>query len=258
MNSTLLTVRADARLAAVLATLPESLQPTRSDRADLVAVDGGREWPERLSDGIAAGAQGLMVIGPCPVSPERLPVVDDVPVVVDTRWAWNQAALASAVDIEPLEDADAFFDARVVTGLSADMGTELLALAALLRTATSGIAELELVRHAAGGLDAVGRLSSGAWVNLSIVRTNAVAPRAWLRVVKEQGSVELTVPDPATALPGTLHVVGEKTDTLRMTQYESAHRTAWRRLHELVQHGRSSTGGLGDLASDLAIVTGVL
>jgi hypothetical protein len=94
------------------------------------------------------------------------------------------------------------------------------------------------------------RLSGGARASLSAITTDSVPESAYLRIIKPETAVETVLPAPSTALPGRVTVSGPEGATLLTTKWETAHRSAWRRLHVLVQDGASDTD-LTDFARDV-------
>jgi hypothetical protein len=128
---------------------------------------------------------------------------------------------------------------RVDAPVGTDLDRLLLGQLALVRAVAGGVVELRFDRWNRTGYDALGALATGARVNLSAILTNGLPPAASVRVIRAEDAVRLTVPDPGTAVPGRLVVSDASGATLRTTTWESAHRVAWRTLHDLVTAGET-------------------
>ncbi|WP_210508724.1 hypothetical protein [Naasia sp. SYSU D00057] len=225
-------------LAAVV-TLPESLRRA-GDAADVVGVLGIEGWPRAAADAIRSGARGVLVTEPVAADVTELTALAgerSVPVVLDSLWAPNPAVGRSAPSFALLADERALIEARVDLPVGSDLDQAALDVLALLRRATGPVTELDFVRHARTGWDAVASFGSGASGMLSVILTDSRPASAAVRIVKPADAVELTVPAPDTAAPGRAVVSGPDGETLLVTAYESAHRAAWRRLHGLVLDG---------------------
>jgi hypothetical protein len=240
---------------AALATLPISLRRT-DGTADLVAIHGAEGWPRVAARAITGGARGVLVTEPHPADTAELHAIADearVPVVLDGRWADNPAVTASASSFASLADRDALVEARVDLPQGSELEVALIGQLALVRRAVGGVTELRFVRHNASGYDAVGRIEGGASVSLTAILANALPVAATLRIVAATDAVELALPDPALAAPGRAVVSGPDGETLLVTQYETAQRGAWRRLHALVLAGDTAPD-LAHFASDVRVL----
>lgn len=240
--TTQLTVSASAeadaagRIAETVASLPVSLHPGGSG-ADLVGVAGDAGWTAAAQEAIRAGARGVLVVDPVAEDVTGLRAEAEeahVPVVLDSPWAHNPAVLESAAALADRNDAATLLEVRVDAPVGADLDRVLLGQLALVRAVAGGVVELRFDRRTRTGYDALGVLGTGARVNLSAILTNALPAAATIRVIRAEDAVRLSVPDPATALPGRLVVSDARGAVLRPTEWESSHRVAWRRLHHLV------------------------
>jgi len=247
---------ADGCVAQVIASLPVSLHPSSSAGADLVAVDGEAGWTERAERAIRGGAGGVMVINPGAEDVTSLREASEamhVPVVVDATWTYNPAVEAGRSDFSARNDHNSLLEARVDVPVQADMERVLLAQLSLIRAAVDEVVSLRFVRRDRHGYDALARLSSAARVSLTAVATDSTPSSAYLRIIKPDNAVESVLPSPVTAIPGRVTVSGPDGATLLTTKWETAHRTAWRRLHRLVQTGRPGTD-LRGFARDVFVV----
>lgn len=260
--TTQLTVFADdaaaaaGRIAEAVASLPVSLHPG-SLPADLVGIAGTRGWSRAAARAIEGGARGILVADPVAEDVTALQrLVDErrIPLVIDGPWAYNPAVADSAPAFAERNDEESLVEVRVDVAVGSDLDRVLLGQLALVRAAVGPVVELRFDRRNAQGYDAIGTLDGGARVSLAAIATNGVPQSASLRLLKARNAARLRLPDPATAAPGTVVVSTEQGATLLVTKWESAHRAAWRTLHELVTSG--STGSdLADFAEDVATIS---
>lgn len=258
MTTTQLTVfaspEADAagRIGQAIAALPMSLHPGDAG-ADLVGIAGDAGWTAAAVSAIEAGARGVLVVDPVAEDVSALRErAGDVPVVIDGAWNHNPAVLDSAEPFAAVNDPESLIEARVEAPVGADLERVLLSQLALVRTAVGPVVELTFDRRNAHGYDARGTLEGGARVALAAILTNGLEPSAALRVIKPQNAVRLTVPDAATARPGHVVVSSDQGATLLVTKWESAHRVAWRTLHQLVASGAAGDE-LAGFADDVEV-----
>jgi hypothetical protein len=260
--TTRLTVSFDSEAAAagdltqVVASLPVSL--ARSEKsADLVGIAGGTGWPDAAEQAIEAGARGVLVVDPVAADTSFLrgrAKAHAVPVVIDSTWSHNPAALDSTAAFAEVNSGDSLVEARVTVPVGADLDRVLLGQLSLIRAAVAPVTGLVFARRSAHGYDAIATLASGARGSLTAIATNASASRATLRILWPETAVELEVPAPGTAIPGHLVVSNPQGATLATTQWETAHRAAWRRLHRLVSTGESAND-LADFEHDVNVAT---
>lgn len=243
-------------VARVVASLPVSLHSSDDGGGALVAIAGASGWTDRALDSISSGAHGLMVISPSAADvtalKERAEALG-VPVVIDTEWAHNPAVAAAAPQFARHNDENSFLEVRVNVPTGADLDQVLLAQLALIRTAVEPVVSLTYARRNGHGYDALAQLASGARASLTAILTDAVPASASLRIIKPRHAVTLTVPGSDTAAPGKVTVSGREGATLLPTLWESAHRAAWRRLHDLAEAGQGCDD-LSAFAEDVALV----
>lgn len=237
----------------VIASLPVSLHPA-SDQADLIGIAGEDGWVVAAEEAISSGARGVMIVDP--VAADVTALIEKaeaagVPVVIDARWSGNPAVASSADAFAEHHDADSLVEARVNVPLDSEIERVLLNQLSLVRTAVGPVKSITFARKNARGYDALAVLTSGASANLTAILSNSVPHSATLRILKPETSVEVELPGPATAAPGHAVVSGPDGATLLTTQWETAHRAAWRRLHSLVDAGKTSPD-LAGFARDVA------
>lgn len=243
-------------VAQVVASLPVSLHPSDDGGAALVAIAGTSGWTERALDSISSGARGLMVISPSAADVTALKERSEalgVPVVIDTEWAHNPAVSSAAPHFAAHNDENSLLEARVNAPAGADLDQVLLAQLALIRAAADPVVSLTYARRNEHGYDALAQLASGARATLAAILTDAIPASASLRIIKPLHAVALALPASGTAAPGKVTVSGPEGVTLLPTLWESAHRAAWRRLHDLAEAGRSCED-LRAFAEDVALV----
>ncbi|MDQ1531813.1 MAG: hypothetical protein QOE37_1918 [Microbacteriaceae bacterium] len=257
--TTQLTVFADdaaaaaGRIAEAVASLPVSLHPG-SAPADLVGIAGAPGWPRAAAEAIRAGVRGVLVADPVPEDVTELQALlqeQSIPLVIDGPWTYNPAVADSADAFAERNDAEGLIETRVDMAVGSDLDRVLLGQLALVRAAVGPVVELRFDRRNRNGYDAIGTLSSGARVSLAAILTNAADQSASVRLLKARNAARLSVPDAATAAPGSVVITTEEGATLLVTKWESAHRAAWRALHELVTSGSTGTD-LADFAEDVA------
>jgi hypothetical protein len=244
-------------VAQVVASLPVSLHPSDDGWGALVAIAGTNGWTEEALASISSGARGLMVISPSAAEVAALKERADalgVPVVIDTEWAHNPAVAAAAPQFAAHNDENSLLEARVNAPAGADLDRVLLAQLALIRAAVDPVVSLTYARRNEHGYDALARLASGARASLAAILTDALPTSASLRIIKPHHAVALALPGSGTAAPGKVTVSGPEGATLLPTQWESAHRAAWRRLHDLAEAGQACDD-LSAFAEDAALVS---
>ena len=250
---------ASGDVAQVIASLPVSLHPAEGG-GDLIAIAGIRGWAEAAAEAIASGARGLLIVDPVAADVTSLRETASaagVPVLVDATWTYNPAVAQSAGAFAAHHDADSLLEARVDVPIGSDFDHVLLSQLSLVRAAVGPAVHLEFARRTERGYDAMAHLAGGARAGVTAIATDSLPPAATLRILKPTTAVVLTVPSPTTASPGRAVVSGPEGATLLPTQYETAHRAAWRHLHRLVRAGETSTD-LEGFAQDVCVVRGAL
>jgi hypothetical protein len=250
---------AAGRIAEAVASLPISLHPG-DEGSDLVGVAGDSGWTDAAQQAIRSGARGVLVVDPVAEDVAALRAEAEeagVPVVLDSPWAHNPAVLETAAVLAERNDRETLLEVRVDLPLGADLDRALLGQLALVRAVAGPVTRLRFDRRNRSGYDALGRLASGARLNLSAILSDAVPAGASVRVIRAEDAVRLSVPDPGTTVPGRLVVSDERGATLRTTKWESSHRVAWRRLHQLVTTG-APWSELDCFEQDVAVATQAL
>jgi hypothetical protein len=238
---------ASGALPEVIASLPVSLRRASAKKPDLVAIDGGKGWAQAAEEAIRKGVKGLLVIDPCAENVTSLRDAAEeaqVPVLIDSKWAYNPAVTAGKGAFTAHNGADSLLEARVNVPVGSDLERVLLGQMSLIRGAVDEVIGLRFVLKDSHGYEALARLSSGARASLSAISTDSVPMSAYLRVIKPETAVETVLPGPSAAVPGKVTVSGPEGAILLKTQWETAHRSAWRHLHRMVQDG--------DIGTDLA------
>ncbi|TFD20092.1 hypothetical protein [Cryobacterium sp. TMS1-13-1] len=242
-------------IAQVIASLPVSLHQAFA-AADLVGIAGGDGWVDAAKHAIESGARGVLIVDPVAFDVVALIKQADaagVPVVIDATWTHNPAVAASADAFVEHCDADGFIEARVNVPLGSDIERVLLNQLSLVRTVVSPISRLRFARKNSRGYDALADLVGGASASLSAILSSSGPVSATLRILQSETSVEVELPSPVSAAPGSVIVSGPEGATLLPTQWETAHRAAWRRLHGLVDAGELSRD-LAGFARDVAAI----
>jgi hypothetical protein len=247
---------ASGAVPEVIASLPVSLHPAGAGKSDLVAIDGSKGWTRAAEEAIRNGAKGVLVINPCAEDVTSLRDTAEgaeVPVLIDSTWAYNPAVRVGKDAFTARNDADSLLETRINVPVGSDLERVLLGQLSLIRGAVDEVIDLRFVLKDTHGYEAQARLSSGARASLSAIATDSVPTSAYLRIIKPETAVEAVLPGPSAAVPGKVTVSGPEGATVLKTQWETAHRSAWRHLHHLVQDGASGTD-LAGFARDVFTV----
>ncbi|GAA3732294.1 hypothetical protein GCM10022239_05920 [Leifsonia bigeumensis] len=240
-----LTVRAEpgsispGRIPETLATLPESLRLT-DDHADIIAVLGDAGWSHRALSGIRSGARGVMVVNPCIEEVRELRTeanAASVPVVLDTSWVHNPAVAAVSEQLRRIANTGALVESTVTLDAEMTDETAILAQLVLIRATVGAVRRVDFWESDEHGYRAFGHLESATDIAVSAIRTNAYPPSARLRVVGRDELAELSVPAPSTATSALAVSANTEEQAVHPTPFESAHRSAWRRLHSVTTTG---------------------
>jgi hypothetical protein len=254
-----------AKRAAVLASLPDSVQPA-VESGTFVAVDGGVGWGDRIGEALDTGARGILVYEPCDVAEFDLAqlsevsaraAADCIPVVLDTGWAQNCAVASAADGFRELSEQHRILEASVVARPDASPRTLLVAQLALVRAAVSAVSTLEPIIVNSHGYSMVGNLNSGTQVSLAATLTRALPESATLRMLGQHGSVTLRLTEQTTARPGRVTLTGPSGSTQLPTRFETGHRVAWRRLSTAVSVDQS-VSDLADFIDDMTVAAGAI
>ena len=260
---TSLRVRASARamrsgaIAPVVASLPVSLRPeeTTTVSTELLAVDGGVDWPQHLTDAVRQ-VKGALVIHPSPVLPDEVPLASSVPVVIDYRFASNPAVSTAASQFHGWP-AEALVEVSALVREPTDQDRLLLDQLAILRRLGLPLVDLIRLTWTSHGYYLRGDAQSRTPVLLSSHVTSGAPPQLTVRGLATDVAVELTVPDPSTARPAVLTRTSDEGATTYPTIWETSHRAAWRRLHAAVTKATPVTD-LIDLRADLCVAVHAL
>ncbi|RZT11700.1 hypothetical protein EV649_7351 [Kribbella sp. VKM Ac-2569] len=225
-----------------LATLPLSFP----DPAGIVFVDGVPGWPVALLHAMGSNPAGIVLVHPTPVDfADPLAMDPATIVVVDSPWASNPATGLAARAFRAVATDRSRVECRVVVEPSCDFSTALLDQLVLIRAVLGPVTKLQVQHVSDRTLYAEGLTDTSVAIDFSIVRTTATPASAALRLLTDDGSVELQIPSGDTAQPARLITVGPDGAVLAPTQYEAGHRSSLRRLREL--HAAGSADGLADL-----------
>jgi len=238
-----------ASLPATFRTVAEAHAGT----ADVLVMAGGAGWTADALAAVAGGTRGIVVVNPVPEDTTKLAAAAKnagTAVVLDLRWASNPALVAGNGQPDARGAVrSAMGSAALLDSVAASMpGTELpelltAHLAALL--AVSGqLGDVRVIRSDATGYTVGGRLPNGAPFTAQGVLTAARPAGVGIHLYTADGGVDVRVPDPDAAWPAEVRVTGAHGQLLLPTLYESAHRSAWRRLKDHL--------GAGTLPDDLA------
>lgn len=238
------TAREAGAVTQTVASLPATFAPAPENpqiAADVLVVAGEPGWTAEALSAVAAGARGIVVANPVPEDTTELAGAADAAgtaVVLDLRWASNPAlvgagsdpdargAVRSALGTASLLDSVA--TAAPGTNPRRLLGEHLAALLAV----TGTLDGVGLLRNDATGYTVAGRLATGAPFTAQGVLTAARPAGVDIRLYTADGGVAVQVPDPDAAWPAEVRVTGAHGELLLPTLYESAHRSAWRRLKD--------------------------
>ena len=243
------TARDAGAVTETMASLPATFGPTPGNQpgtADVLVIAGGSGWTAEAAAAIAAGARGVIVANPLPEDTTELAAAAGAAgtvVVLDLRWASSPAlvgepanpdargAVRSALGTAVLLDS-------VATAVPGTEPQHLLAehLAALLAVC-GPLDGVRLLRRDATGYTLGGRLANGAPFTAQGVLTAARPAGVDIRLYTADGGVAVQVPDPEAAWPAEVRVTGAHGELLLPTLYESAHRSAWRRMKDHLRAG---------------------
>ena len=234
-----------------MASLPETFGPaqdTQPGTADVLVIAGGPGWSAEATSAVTAGARGIVVANPVPEDTTQLAAAAGsagTAVVLDLRWGSNPALVGGSTEPDAREAVrSAAGTASLLDSVAtAAPGTDpqrLLAdhLAALLAVC-GPLDALRVLRSGATGYTVGGRLANGAPFTAQGILTAARPAGVDIRLYTADGGVSVQVPDPDAAWPAEVRVTGPQGELLLPTIYESAHRSAWRRLKKHLRAGTS-------------------
>lgn len=232
-------------MAATLASLPLSFAAA-TELAELVVVDGGEGWSERIA---AAGPVRAAIV----VEPRATGDPGGVPIVIDRSLAGNPVMPAIAARLADIDTA-ALLEVRISAGVDAELRDILTEAIALSRAVTgSALAELRSLDRGHRGATLRGRDASGRPVLLSVTLSDSVVPSARVRAIAQERSLDAHLPARGAARPARLTVSGPEGAMLLPTLYETAHRAAWRRTLRVLR-GEEPGDQADDIRADLELV----
>jgi len=227
---------------STLATLPLSFP----DPAAVVFIDGDPGWPAELLRAMQAAPTGIVLVHPTPVDfADLLTVTPSAIVVVDSPWGSNPATDLAAPTFRAAAASGTRVECRAIMEPGRDFSTALLHQLVLVRAVLGPVAKVRVKHVSDRALHAEGLTDTSVAVDFSVVCTTARPASATLRLLTNDGSVELQLPSGDTAQPGRLITVGPDGALLAPTQYETGLRSSLRRLRAL--HAAGSADGLADL-----------
>jgi hypothetical protein len=236
------TAREAGAVTQTVASLPETFGPAPENQqgtADVLVVAGGPGWTDEARRAVAAGPRGIVVANPVPEDTRELAAEADdagTAVVLDLRWASNPALVAEGSEPDAREAVrSALGTASLLDSVAtAAPGTDPRRLLgehlAVLLAVSGPLDGVSLLRSDAAGYTVAGRLANGAPFAAQGVLSAAGPAGVDIRLYTADGGVAVQVPDPDAAWPAEVRVTGVHGELLLPTLYESAHRSAWRRL----------------------------
>ena len=232
--------------AVTLSSLPVSYASAKDpDRATVAVVDGVGEWPQEARHHLDRGSKATIVVHPEPA--DLTPLRDaHGTLLVDSLWASNPAVPTAAGLFIPRMPRAALLECRIVLTAGRPQAAALLDAMALIRKLTGPAQEVRTI-HVDGRALVVSATSRQLPVRISILRSHAVPSSATVRMLTDDGGVEITVPHPDTARPAVVTLT-DPAGTLQLpTLWESGHRATWRRAAAAIGTGSPD---LADLEAD--------
>jgi hypothetical protein len=235
-------------VALAIASLPATFghAADKAGVADVAAIAGEAGWTGEALHAIESGHRAILVANPCPEDTARLAAAADAAgtaVVLDHRWASNPALVSTGAGPDAREafrsalGTAAMLDSVAAAAPGSDPGRFLGEHLAALLMVTGPLDGLSLVRSGASGYLISARLPNGAPLTAQGVLTAALPAGVDIRLYTSDGGASVRVPDPGAAWPAEVRATGPHGDLRLPTLYESAHRSAWRRLKEHLTAG---------------------
>ncbi|MGN8130837.1 hypothetical protein [Paenarthrobacter sp. 22069] len=238
-----------ASLPATFKTVAEAHAGT----ADVLVMAGGAGWTADALAAVAAGTRGIVVVNPVPEDTTELAAAAKTAgtaVVLDLRWASNPALVAGNGQpdargaVRSAMGSAALLDSVAASTPGTELPELLAAHLAALLAVSGQLGDVRVIRSDSTGYTVGGRLPNGAPFTAQGVLTAARPAGVGIHLYTADGGVDVRVPDPDAAWPAEVRVTGAHGQLLLPTLYESAHRSAWRRLKDHL--------GAGTLPDDLA------
>lgn len=240
-------VRSEAATDAVLASLPLSYAPGRSDGHALTIVTGSIGWPATVAEAFDAGAMAVIVVWPQPADLGALRGRRGI-VVLDSRWAPNPVMRSAAPAFAAALPEAGRIECQAYLPVGAALEPALLDQLTLVRALIGAVTDVRILTRSSHGFAAEG-LAAGHPVDFELVCTGAVPESARVRLLTQDGSVDLVVPHSGIAQPARLMITSPDGALQSPTLYESGHRASWRRVPDLLANP-SAARDLEDFASD--------
>ena len=234
-----------------MASLPETFGPAQDSRqgtADVLVIAGEPGWTAEAANAVAAGARGIVVANPAPEDTTQLAAAAGAAgtaVVLDLRWASNPALVGDPTEpdardaVRSAAGTASLLDSVATAAPGTDPQRLLVDHLAALLAVCGPLDGVRVLRSGATGYAVRGRLANGAPFTAQGVLTSARMAGVDIRLYTADGGVSVQVPDPDAAWPAKVRVTGTQGELLLPTLYESAHRSAWRRLKDHLRAGTS-------------------
>jgi hypothetical protein len=231
--------RKSGAIDSVVASLPISLAHAISN-PDVVAIDGaGTAWMERAQEALDGGAHAAVIISPTQwLDPAR---DSSSRMLFDWAFASNPAVQKAAEAADRLASRPALLESRLVVpaGVNLDQVVldQLTAVVDIVGEAALPANSLRCVYADEHGYQLAGTLANDAPITVSAVVTAAVDPYLRVRLLTAEESLSVFIPAPYTAAPAEVRVTTHEGELLLPTEYESAHRSTWRRAIQTLAEG---------------------
>ncbi len=234
-----------------MASLPETFGPAPENQpgtADMLVIAGGPGWTAEAANAVTAGARGIVVANPVPEDTTQLAAAAaaaGTAVVLDLRWASSPALVGDPTEpdardaVRSAAGTASLLDSVATAAPGTDPQRLLADHLATLLAVCGPLDGVGVLHSGATGYTVGGRLANGAPFTAQGVLTSARPAGVDIRLYTADGGVTVQVPDPDAAWPAQVRVTGAQGELLLPTLYESAHRSAWRRLKDHLGAGTS-------------------
>lgn len=258
---TALTVTADTTTtpltATVLATLPVSYAPSVPDSpAQVVVIAGDGDWPSAAAAAIDAGSTAVIVVDPQPADLTAIPKPTDGQVVIDWPWATNPALPSAAVAFTAAVARGSLVEITAIIDPARALTASLLDLAGVVRRLVGPLSQARLLHRDQHGLTLSGTAATRP-VALTLTRSTGVAAQARVRLLTDDGGIELTLPDPVTARPAEVTITDQAGLHIQPTSWESSHRATWRRA-QILTGSPTAAADIAELRHDQDVLAEAL
>lgn len=228
-------------IAEVIASLPVSYAwsalTATGDAADVHEISGTNGWTDRVLAALEAHPRAVLVTDPVAADPDELvelaTAADEagVHVVLAEQFAGNPTVTALIeVHPTPLADLSAVFVDVVANRVDVDLQlTQLRTLRAFGATTSTPTHTI-----GAGGVTLAGTTGSTLLGGIG-ARSHALPQTVKVRGYSAEQTLELDLPDAATARPASAVLTDADGSRVLPTIYENAYRATWRALHATLQ-----------------------